>query len=99
MQRTADDLLGRNRELDAACALLQRAPVVTLTGVGGVGKTRLAQAVTAVEGARRVAVCELGAVDEPDAVAFALADALGFPSLDAALVGLGRVQVLLLVDN
>ena len=80
-------------------ALLGRAVVVTLTGVGGVGKTRLALAVAAGESLRRAAVCELGAVEEPRAVPFAVAEALGFPSLEAALVACGDEEILLVVDN
>ncbi|MFE9649723.1 ATP-binding protein [Streptomyces sp. NPDC006365] len=97
--RTARELLGRETELDAVRALLARSPVVTVTGVGGVGKTRLVQAVAASEVVRPVVMCDLGAVDEPAAVEFAVADALGFPSLDAALIGLGEAIRVLLVDN
>ncbi|HYW32209.1 MAG TPA: protein kinase [Gemmatimonas sp.] len=43
-------LIGRQKELAQCAALLQRARLVTLTGVGGTGKTRLA-----LELARRVA--------------------------------------------
>jgi predicted ATPase len=99
VQRTAEDLLGRDDELGAVRAMLRQGPLVTLTGVGGVGKTRLAQAVLALEADRRAAVCELGSVVEPAAVAFAVADALGFPSLDAAFAGLGGDEVVLVVDN
>ncbi|NGO10338.1 hypothetical protein G5C60_22805 [Streptomyces sp. HC44] len=97
--RTARELLGRETELDAVRALLARSPVVTVTGVGGVGKTRLAQAVAASEQTRPVVMCDLGAVDDPAAVEFALADTLGFPSLDTALIGIGEAVRVLLVDN
>jgi predicted ATPase len=93
----AEELLGREAELDAVCALLTRSSVVTVTGVGGVGKTRLALAVAAAESG---VVCGLEAVDDPATVPFAVADALGFPALDPALVGLGRAERrLLVVDN
>src|SRR5215211_4090716 len=42
-------LIGRTQEVDSVCALLQRAGVrlLTLTGTGGVGKTRVALQVAA----------------------------------------------------
>src|SRR5947207_8250228 len=45
LQLTA--LLGREQEVEAACALLQRPDVrlLTLTGTGGIGKTRLGLAI------------------------------------------------------
>src|SRR5262249_5466703 len=63
--------IGREREVDRTVAALGEARVVTLTGVGGVGKTRLAMQVAAEvlprfrEGAWLV---ELAAVRDPDAV-------------------------------
>jgi hypothetical protein len=39
------ELLGRDDEIDAVVALLERSRLVTLTGVGGIGKTRLAVAI------------------------------------------------------
>lgn len=76
--------VGRTRELDDVRTLLQRARLVTLVGVGGVGKTRLA-----LEAARRALE---GAVD---AVAFvdlaALSDAALVPAHVAAAVGVREV--------
>jgi len=87
-------LVGRDAELAAVRALLAEGPVVTLTGVGGVGKTALALA--AAPGA---AVCELAAVGAQGAVAAAVADPLGFASLDAAAVGLAETERLVVLDN
>jgi predicted ATPase len=42
LPRLATPLFGRDRELEEIGDLVRRAPVVTLTGAGGVGKTRLA---------------------------------------------------------
>jgi predicted ATPase len=86
--------VGRDADLAAVRALLDQRRVVTLTGVGGVGKTALALA--AAPGA---AVCELAAVVRPGDVAAAVAEALGFPSLDAATVGLADGDRLVVLDN
>lgn len=73
--------IGRTRELDDIGALLKRARLVTLTGVGGGGKTRLA-----IRAAQQVAP------DFSDGVWFAdiapLANAADVPSLCAAVLGL-----------
>ena len=91
-------LHGRETELGEVARLLEVCAVVTLTGMGGVGKTRTACA-AACEGDRDVALCELAAVTEPEVVPFAVADALGFPSLDAASQALGTAPRLLVLDN
>lgn len=104
-----DEMIGRDAELDAACSLLARDHVVlvTLTGPGGTGKTRLA-----VQMARRlqprfdrVSFIDLAPVRESAAVIPAIATALGvqpqsgrdaLESLAAACAG---SRTLLVLDN
>jgi predicted ATPase len=100
--------VGRGKELELTAAALGEARVVTLTGVGGVGKTRLALQVAAEalprfrEGAWLV---ELAAVRDPDAVVDAFAAVFGVTprsglTLAQSLVEfLGSKQLLLVVDN
>jgi len=100
--------IGRESELDEVQAAIKAHRLVTLTGVGGVGKTRLA-----VEVAARLAdeypdgvwVFELAAVTDPAAIPDAVAAVLGITqqpgktvseSVAAALEG--RVR-LLVIDN
>jgi predicted ATPase len=101
---------GRRRELAELEALLGRTPMLTLTGPGGAGKTRLA-----VELARSRAgtdrysegVWFIGLADLPDGslVAWAVAAELGFalpagrPAVRALAGQLAGRRVLLLVDN
>lgn len=72
--------VGRQAELAAVRALLDGERLVTLTGTGGVGKTRLAAQVAAIEVARRpggVWWVELAAVSDQAQVAELVAAALG----------------------
>jgi predicted ATPase/DNA-binding SARP family transcriptional activator len=102
-------LVGRRLEVAAVCGLLRRDDVrlVTLTGPGGAGKTRLALAVAAELGAelRDGAVfAALASVRDPELLGSALADALGASETDEpvedALAGHLRDRSLLLVlDN
>ncbi|MEU8029949.1 regulator [Streptomyces sp. NPDC049099] len=68
--------VGRSAELAELTAALGRARLVTVTGVGGVGKSRLAARVAAgwESGSGRV---ELAPVRDPQFVGYAVAEALG----------------------
>jgi len=101
-------LIGRESEVTEIAAALKTHRLVTLTGVGGVGKTRLALEVAARladEFPDGVWVFELAAVTDPAAIPDSVASVLGITqqpgksvteSLAAALEG--RVR-LLVIDN
>ena len=101
--------VGRVREVEELERLVQRSEVrlVTLTGPGGIGKTRLA-----VETARRlsahfpdgVAYAALDGISDPELAPEAIADALGSPPLgpdpESGLVRHVRgLRLLLVLDN
>ena len=72
--------VGRSPEVRGLAAALGRAPLVTVTGVGGVGKTRLAVQVAADmlhTFADGTWLCELAAAGDADSLAQVVASTLG----------------------
>jgi len=100
--------IGRERELVEIKRLLQRNRLVAITGVGGIGKTRLAlQAASEVVDAYRdgVWLVELGSIRDPSLVPTSVAQALGAqeragtPPIESLRAHLKSRQVLLILDN
>jgi predicted ATPase/class 3 adenylate cyclase len=100
--------IGRDREVAEVRALVESGRLVTLTGAGGCGKTRLGLQVAAelLDGSGDgVWLAELAAVTDEDAVQAAICDALrlavdpGRPALEALLDALALQDVLIVVDN
>ena len=108
LPEVVSELIGRDAELRAVTDLLLTHRLITLTGAGGIGKTRLA-----LEVARQllpstgdgVWVAELGPLTDPALVPVTVAAALGL-TLNAGTVSpelvataLGAKRVLLVLDN
>jgi predicted ATPase/class 3 adenylate cyclase len=105
-QRT--EFIGRDQELSRLEKLIDRSRLVTLTGVGGVGKTRVAlQAAVSLrarfdDGAWFV---DLGPVDDADLVSAAVASALKLPDRrlgspqDAIVASARDWRALIILDN
>jgi predicted ATPase/class 3 adenylate cyclase len=108
LPRQVTSFVGRDAELARVAGELEESPLVTLTGVGGVGKTRLALEVAAAllpnyrDGAW---LCELDAVRDLDAVpdvvagVFALDPSPGVTGTQLVLKFLRGKQLLLVLDN
>ena len=100
--------IGRDREVAEVRALVESARLVTLTGAGGCGKTRLGLQVAAelLDGSGDgVWLAELAVVTDQDAVPSAISQALrlaaqpGRPALEALLDALAAQDVLIVLDN
>jgi predicted ATPase len=105
VQRTS--FVGREREMTEAAKLLERTRLLTLTGPGGTGKTRLSLQVAA-EAVERfpdgVYFVPLASVADPDLVPSAILTQLELhqasgPPLDALSTYLADKQMLLVLDN
>ena len=100
--------IGREVELAEVRALVARSRLVTLTGAGGAGKTRLGLQVAAglADGAGDgVWFADLAPLGDPDLVAVTVADVLGVrqepgrPVLEALVEAVGGRSLLVLLDN
>jgi predicted ATPase/serine/threonine protein kinase len=108
LPRSPSSFVGRGRDVEALKRALARHSVVTVTGIGGIGKTRLATRVASdlLESfADGVWLVELAAVTDPALVPAAVATAAGVHeeptrSLERSLVrALRDKRVLLVLDN
>ena len=100
--------VGRQRELAEVRALVESSRLVTLTGAGGSGKTRLSLQAAAelLDGSGDgVWLTELATVRDEDAVPAAIASALGVapqparPAIESLVDALAPQNVLIVLDN
>jgi predicted ATPase len=108
LTRARTSFIGRSDAVAKVSGLLDSYRLVTVTGPGGVGKTRLADAVlrqVADRFADGIAVVELAAVSEPALVNATVATVLevhqaaGMSVVDALAERLSRQQLLLVLEN
>jgi len=102
-------LIGREREAaEVAQLVLKDARLLTLSGPGGIGKTRLAVEVArrlSERGAISVVFTELAPISDPSLVPHAIAAALGVrervdhPVLETVIDRLRSMRMLLVLDN
>ena len=100
--------VGRHRELAELVGLLRTARLVTVTGPGGVGKTRVAlRAATQLSGEFTDGAClvELSGLHDPELLPDTIATSLGLPGtepgsqLDAIIEHLRDQRMLLILDT
>ncbi|MFN2484801.1 MAG: adenylate/guanylate cyclase domain-containing protein [Candidatus Limnocylindria bacterium] len=99
--------IGRQREVTAAAGLLERSRLLTLTGPGGIGKTRLALRIADQVGhfSDGVYLADLSAITDPSLVPAAIASVLtvreqaGRDLTDSLAEYVHDRQLLLVLDN
>lgn len=100
--------IGREREIEAVRSLLSTSRLLTLTGAGGIGKTRLALAVARGlldDFPDGVYLISLATINNPDLVALAIFQSMGLQEtanqspLEALKEFLRHRRLLLLLDN
>lgn len=101
-----EELLGRDRDLTALAEIVDRHPLVTIVGPGGVGKTALAREVARRRGSAHsggVRVVELAALTDASVVPDAVVTALGLTSDGSPTLSLLRrarsMDLVVLLDN
>ncbi|MFI5683100.1 ATP-binding protein [Streptomyces sp. NPDC051636] len=107
LPRALDSFVGRRQELARLRTLLRSSRLLTLTGTGGVGKTRLALELARrlPSGAGRVDLVELDSLHDGAAVAQSVAAALavgervGRTGIDVLAHAIGDASRLLILDN
>jgi predicted ATPase len=108
LPRYRTSLVGRDEELDTLGSLLHPATIVTLTGVGGAGKTRMALELAGRAGDRwpdGVAFVDLASVADEGLVPNEALAALGLdeeparPPLDTIVRAIAHRELLFVVDN
>src|SRR4051794_13935826 len=108
LPRQVTTFVGRKTEVGALAELVRQSSLVTLTGVGGVGKTRLALQVAAevvTDFPNGAWLCEFAPVADPDAVWETLGASLRVQAFagrsleDAVLEHLAARRLLLVLDN
>ncbi|MBI1743116.1 hypothetical protein HYR54_08630 [Candidatus Acetothermia bacterium] len=100
--------IGREADIEEVSQLLEKSRLVTLTGIGGTGKTRLSLQVAAdciEQYADGVWFVELAPVSQPPFVANAISEVLnvadlpGKSNLDSLKEALKKKHLLLVLDN
>jgi predicted ATPase/DNA-binding winged helix-turn-helix (wHTH) protein len=108
LPRQFSELIGRDTELGEITNLLAEHRLVTLTGIGGIGKTTLGLEIARQlqsEFADGVWIAELGPLSDPDLIPVTVATALGLEmaagtrSAQRVADALGSRPLLLVLDN
>ncbi|MDX2378197.1 MAG: winged helix-turn-helix domain-containing protein [Acidimicrobiia bacterium] len=97
----ATSFVGRSEVRERVLSLLADGQIVTLTGTGGIGKTRLAGEVADARGecGDHVELIELGQAKPGDDLELVLARQLGQSSLDTFSIGLDGRPALVVLDT